>query len=321
IKDGRISDVQTMDKALKTLVDESLKLSVSADIHDLRRQGYPLAQPELGDRVFLIDERIGLDEEVRVVNIQVTRNWRGDVVALSLTFGSDGVTERYQSNLSTAVKDITNLLDGKIQLPYSVLDDAVKNATQALKDAQTQLVFSDNGILAIDKNDPNLVTLFNSAGIGVSSDGGATFGQALTGYGINVDYVYAGSMLADRIAGGILASLNGRTVFDLNNGLLTMENTEFRLGGVALINFTSTGDRVQYRSVDEGVARSAGIGVGKSVQSLPFSYVGTTGASDLDTLSEFFSGAIFHTTRGISEGAANSINGFKLEFRNKAVNW
>src|SRR5699024_3415927 len=65
IKDGRISDVQTMDKALKTLVDESLKLSVSADIHDLRRQGYPLAQPQMGDRVFVIDERIGLDEEVR----------------------------------------------------------------------------------------------------------------------------------------------------------------------------------------------------------------------------------------------------------------
>src|SRR5690625_4577395 len=65
IKDGRITSQSTMDNQLKTLVDESLKISVSADIHDLRRQGYPLAQPELGDRVFLIDERIGLDEEDR----------------------------------------------------------------------------------------------------------------------------------------------------------------------------------------------------------------------------------------------------------------
>src|SRR5690606_3236708 len=69
IKDGRIKDEQTMDEALKRLVDESLKISVSADIHDLRRQGYPLAQPELGDRVYLIDERIGLNQEVRVVEM------------------------------------------------------------------------------------------------------------------------------------------------------------------------------------------------------------------------------------------------------------
>src|SRR5699024_10946345 len=107
-----------------------------------------------------------------------------------------------------------------------------------------QLVFSENGILAIDKNNPNLVTLFNSAGIGVSSDGGATFGQALTGNGLNADYVYTGTMLADRIAGGILASLNGNTVFNLNDGKLEMESTKFRLGGGARIDFTSSSNRI-----------------------------------------------------------------------------
>jgi len=126
-----------MDNALKTLVDESLKLSISADIRDLRRQGYPLAQPQMGDRVFVIDERIGLDEEVRVVAMSVTRNWRGDVVDCQLTFGSDGVSKRYQSNLSTAVRDITEVMAGRKKLPYSVLDNAVLQATQALKNAQT----------------------------------------------------------------------------------------------------------------------------------------------------------------------------------------
>src|SRR5690625_7716024 len=145
--------------------------------------------------------------------------------------------------MNTAIKNITDLMEGKVKLPYSVLDEAVINATKALQDAQTQLIFSDNGILAVDKNNPNLVTLFNSAGIGVSTDGGATFGQALTGQGINVDYVYTGTMLADYIAGGLLAALNGNTVFNLNDGHLTMENTNFTHAGGASIECTSSGNK------------------------------------------------------------------------------
>src|SRR5690625_581873 len=192
IKNGNITDKSTMDSQLKTLVDESLKVSVSADIHDLRNQGYPIAQSEVGDRVFLIDERIGLNDEVRVISQSITRNWRGDVIDLNITFGSEGIAKRHQSNISTAVKDIKDLLDGKKVLPYSVLDEAVKNATKTLRDEQTELAFSDNGILAVDKNDPNLVTLFNSAGLGVSNDGGNTFENAITGEGINASVITAG---------------------------------------------------------------------------------------------------------------------------------
>src|SRR5699024_7588773 len=68
IKDGRITRKANMQEKLKELVDESLKISVSADVIDLQKQGYPVAQSEVGDRVFLIDERIGLDDEVRVIS-------------------------------------------------------------------------------------------------------------------------------------------------------------------------------------------------------------------------------------------------------------
>src|SRR5699024_4741118 len=227
----------------------------------------------------------------------------------------------HQSNISTAVKDIKDLLDGKKVLPYSVLNESVKNATKALRDAQTELTFSDNGILAVDKNDPNLVTLFNSAGLGVSNDGGNTFENAITGEGINASTIYTGTMLADRIAGGVLSSLNGNTDFNLNSGNLIMKNAEFELGSGARIDFTSTGNRVQYRDVKDGIVRSAGFGVGKSTTDLPFAYSGTTGDRDLDTLSEYYSGAIWHTTRAISEGSFNSINGFGFQFRDKAVGW
>src|SRR5699024_8763472 len=222
IKNGNITDKNTMDSQLKTLVDESLKISVSADIHDLRNQGYPIAQSEVGDRVFLIDERIGLNDEVRVISQSITRNWRGDVIDLNITFGSEGIVKRHQSNISTAVKDIKDLLDGKKVLPYSVLDDAVKNATKALKDAQTELTFSDNGILAVDKNDPILVTLFNSTGLGVSNDGGYTFSQSITGNGV----------VADTLIGKILIGQN--LLIENENSTFLVDDSGVELDGGSL---------------------------------------------------------------------------------------
>src|SRR5699024_2667745 len=152
------------------------------------------------------------------------------VIDLNITVGSEGITKRPRSNISTAVKEIKNLLNGRKVLPYSELDDAVKNATKALRDAQTELTYSDNGNLVVDTKEPNSVTLFNSAGLGVSNDGGNTFKNAITGEGINASTIYTGTMLADRIAGGVLSSLNGNTEFNLNSGNLIMKNAEFELG-------------------------------------------------------------------------------------------
>lgn len=201
IHNGNIKVASFMDEQLKTLVDESLKISVSADIHDLRKQGYPIAQAEVGDRVFLIDERIGLDDEVRVVDISITRNWKGEVIDLNLTFGSEGIVKRHQSNLSTAIKNIINLLEGKIKLPYSVYDDAIKNAVTAIKNARTELVFpEDGGIWGIDKDNPNYVTGFTSRGFMVSVDGGATAEAAITGEGVIAEKIIGQSIIGVNIA-------------------------------------------------------------------------------------------------------------------------
>src|SRR5690625_1021066 len=200
IKNGNITTVETMDEQLKTLVDESLKISVSATIHDLRKQGYALAQPEMGDRVFIIDERIGLDQEIRVNDLSVTKDWMGNILDSSVTFGTEGLSKRRQASINTATKNINDILSGRKTLPFSALDAAVKNATRALQNTQTQLDFTGNGIIARDKENPNYLTIFNSAGIGVSEDGGNSFVQAITGRGINASAIVTGSLVADFIA-------------------------------------------------------------------------------------------------------------------------
>ncbi|MFD1066700.1 phage tail protein [Oceanobacillus locisalsi] len=320
LKDGRRTDGDALYNDLKTIVDESLKVSVSADIHDLSKQGYPVAQSELGDRVFLIDERIQLDDEVRVIFQSVTRNWKGEIININITFGTEGIAKRYQAGIQSATRNIQELLEGKIQLPYSVLDDAVKNATRLIQNANTELQFPNSGgILAVDPDNPNYLVSLTSRGLGVSSDGGATFPDAITGLGINASVVTTGSMLADRIAGGILASLNGRTVFDLNNGLLTMENTEFRLGSGAIINFRDRGNKLQFMDSNmDSTRRYSGLGVGLGVDDYPYpmTYIGTSeGGERLDALLESFTGFIAHSHKSLQEGAHNSIIGRNLLLR------
>src|SRR5699024_8733504 len=131
-------------------------------------------------------------------------------------------------------------------------------------------------------------------------------------------------MLADYIAGGILAALNGNTVFNLNDGHLTMENTNFTLGGGASIEFTSSGNRMTYSLYDSvsGFSRIAGFGVGNALGGrYPFAHMGTTGAGEMDTLSKYYSGFIANTTARISEGGANSVSGYRFQLRNEAVEW
>lgn len=325
IKNGNITTTATMDDQLKTLVNESLKISVTADIHDLTKQGYPIAQSNLGDRVFLIDRRIGFDEEIRVVRKSVTKNWKGDILDIKLTFGSPGLVRRHQSNLSTAVKNITSLLEGNLKLPFSVLDNAVVEATKALQNMTSELSIPHNGgLLAVDKTNPNNVVLFNAAGLGVSDDGGATFKNAITGLGINASVITAGTMLADRIAGGILQSLNDNFELNMNTGEMTSRNANWNLGNGAQINFLSSNNKIQYRLYDAaaGFSRVSGFGVGDALGGQhPFVHMGTTGASEMDTLSQYYSGFIANTTARIAEGESNSINGARLQFRNMATGW
>ncbi|WP_242300147.1 phage tail protein [Bacillus cereus group sp. BfR-BA-01448] len=194
LKDGRIKLSATMDSSLKTIVNESLKISVTADIHDLTKQKYPIAQSGLGDRVFLIDERIGLDAEVRVVNRSVLRDWRGNILDVQLTFGNQDITKRYQSNLDHAAKTINDLIEGREKLPINAMAQEVANVTSMILGVTSELDITPQGLIAKDKNNPNYVVVLNSAGLGVSTDGGTTFRNAITGRGIVAERILAGEI-------------------------------------------------------------------------------------------------------------------------------
>lgn len=197
--DGRVSLVETMDEKLKETVESSLQVSVQATLHDLRKQGYKLAQPELGDRVFLQDERIALDSEMRVVAIEETIMPDGSKRDINITLGSADLAKRRQSDIQAAISDITEIVAGRKELPLTSLDNAVREATRAILGAKTELSIGEQGLVATDPENPNKLVIMNSEGIGISTDGGASFRNAITGDGINTDLLTAGSIDAERV--------------------------------------------------------------------------------------------------------------------------
>lgn len=185
IKNGNITTHETMMDRLETLVNKSLKISVTATIHDMREQGYPLAQPRIGDMVPVIDERIDFKEDLRIVTIKEVKNWRGKIIDLDVTFGAPGLSKRHQSNINGAVKNVNDVLSGRKTLSSNMLDNAVAQATRDIHRMQSELTISEIGsLVATDKTDPNNVVVFNAAGLMVSEDGGATAKSAITGLGI-----------------------------------------------------------------------------------------------------------------------------------------
>ncbi|WP_339233789.1 phage tail protein [Oceanobacillus sp. FSL W7-1281] len=143
---------------------------------------------------------------------------------------------------------------------------------------------------------------------------------------VNADKVNAATLQAitanmGTLRSGRLLSNNNNMDLNLNTGNLTMRNAYFTLGNGARIDFTNVSNRIQYRDTEGGVTRSSGFGVGKSLSGYPFSYSGTTGDANLNTLSPYYSGAIWNTTRAIADGGENSISGFRFQFRAEAVNY
>ncbi|WP_204176878.1 MULTISPECIES: phage tail protein [unclassified Staphylococcus] len=200
IRDGRITHKETMDANLKKTVDESMQISFTADIYDMSQQGYDYQHAVLGDRVFLVDERIGLDTEIRVVKI--TRNFSstGQILDLEITFGSGNMADQYGSNLSTAAKDIADLIQGRKSLPFQALDIISKSMVTKIQNTTSEIIYDTNGQHFMDKKNNNNIMTMNSSGLLLSTDGGKTAKTAITAEGIVANTITTGTLNANLVS-------------------------------------------------------------------------------------------------------------------------
>lgn len=193
IVDGRITQTATMDETMAQAVEDSLAVTIEGTLHDVRKI-YDIAVPVKGDRVWLHDERINLEQEIRLHKIVTTYDEKDNIIACDVTFGSQSIGERHKANINSLSKNFRDLLTGKLKLPIISLEQIGMDMINAIHAASSEIVFGDFGMQAISKTNPNHVFGVNSEGWYISQDGGRTPKTIATAQGIYADALFAGTL-------------------------------------------------------------------------------------------------------------------------------
>ena len=193
IVDGRVTQTSTLDEAMAQAVEESLAVTIEGTLHDVRNI-YDIAVPVKGDRVWLHDERINLEQEIRLHKIVTTYDEKDNIIACDVTFGSQSIGERHKANINSLSKNFRDLLTGKLKLPIISLEQIGMDMINAIHAASSEITFGDFGMMAISKTNPNHVFGVNSEGWYISQDGGATPKTIATAQGIYADALFAGTL-------------------------------------------------------------------------------------------------------------------------------
>lgn len=243
VADERYTIAGNLLTAVKEKVDKSWAISLTLNLVDLQSVGYKYAMAKPGDYITVIDENINFSDKVRIIKVTSDYDIRGTRTQTEVECGSLSFAEQQKTSQST----LSNVAAGKIPVPNEWLTSQVQLATNNLLAARTELNFTDQGIIAVDKSDANKVVILNSAGLGVSTDGGKTFKSAITADGVVADRLYGnlikGITFETSNSAGFTISLEGGTVsFSGPNGadfgalLSTKDKATGKPNGVALTN-------------------------------------------------------------------------------------
>ena len=194
VVDGRVKDVETLQQSMYMAVEKSLEISIEGTLHDIRKMGYTVAVPKKGDRVWLHDERINLEKEIRLHKIVTTYDEKDNIIDCEVTFGSQSIRDRYKASINSLSKRFSDLLTGKLKLPVISLEQIGMDMINAIHAASSEIVFGDFGMQAISKTNPNHVFGVNSEGWYISQDGGRTPRTIATANGIYADALFAGTL-------------------------------------------------------------------------------------------------------------------------------
>ncbi len=219
VLDERFKSNEALLEEMKDRLQDVPEFSLQIDFAELRAAGYPYTVPNEGDSVFVIYEPMNdLEIETRILEIEEVFDKDLNVFKTVVTLAN------YKKTLAGTMfdetqKQLKEIVDDDGVIKYSVLDEAVRIATEALQSAQTELIF-DNGIIAREKDDPNRMTVYNSKGLGISKNGGQDFTEAITADGFVLSAGAIGRLKANNI------QIGEETAFDDNFDPSTKETPD-----------------------------------------------------------------------------------------------
>lgn len=233
VADERYTIADSLLTAVKEKVDKSWAISLTLNLVDLQSVGYKYAMAKPGDYITVIDENLNFSDKVRIIKVTSDYDIRGTRTKTEVECGSLSFAEQQKTSQST----LSNVAAGKVPVPNEWLTSQVQLATNNLLAARTELRFTDQGIIAIDKSDANKVVILNSAGVGVSTDGGQTFKSAITADGV----------VADRIFGNLISGVAFKTEsasgfgISLKGGSMRISKDDFEFGSLTATTDGATG--------------------------------------------------------------------------------
>lgn len=247
VDDERYTISDNLLAAVKNKVDNSWSLAITVSLLDLQNAGYPYAMASAGDSITIVDESLNFEDEVRIIKVVSSYNINGERISVEVTCGDLTMAQTQSASSSVATSTITDIINGNSALPDAWFSEQMQLATNSILAARTELKFTDQGIIAIDTTDHNKMVILNSAGIGVSTDGGQTFKTAITADSIDGQNINIKNLNASNIIGGIINGITYNTVDDdtkfritLQKGMMEYYYDGNLLGGLYATNDAAT---------------------------------------------------------------------------------
>lgn len=223
VDDERYTIADNLLAAVKAKVDNSWSLAITVTLLDLQNAGYPYAMASAGDSITIVDESLNFEDEVRIIKVVSSYNINGESISVDVTCGDLTMSQKQSASSSIATSTITDIINGNSTLPDAWFSEQMQLATNSILAARTELKFTDQGIIAIDTTDHNKMVILNSAGIGVSTDGGQTFKTAITAESIDGQNINIKNLNASNIIGGIINGVTYNTIDSERNFRITLE--------------------------------------------------------------------------------------------------
>lgn len=221
VVDERYTKEDSFLEHLKEIVESSYSISVNLTVEDLRKAGYQYGLPEPGDYIMAVNEQLGFQQKIRIVGVDERFNVTGDLIENNITCNSINLIEQKNKADASNSKNWSDIANGVKPIPEEWLTDAIQRATSDLINSQSEVKYTEDGILAVDKNNGNRIVILNSAGIGVTTDGGKSFENAITADGVNATAINTGILKAIAIEG---VTINGSTI---SGGKLIQKSSDY----------------------------------------------------------------------------------------------
>ncbi|WP_274316346.1 SGNH/GDSL hydrolase family protein [Staphylococcus hyicus] len=101
IIDGRMTKEESLKKAMELAIDESIKTSISLDFVSLK-QKFPEADPKIGDVIRVVDDLIGYNDVVRIIEITTERDAYNNIIKQDVVLGAFTMQDRYNKAVAKA---------------------------------------------------------------------------------------------------------------------------------------------------------------------------------------------------------------------------